>query len=156
MLTEIIYRSCVTQTKTIAEWRHKFEELQREKQESDGSVQKLQKRLEEERERYTLLSSQFSELNSKMVEIINNVNNLRREEMEYVSACLGCNTTESGCSHVLFFVVVVVAGEECQTNANEAQSFQHNALCCGLFWFWLTSQGSHVGAQTETRPRVRN
>jgi archaellum component FlaC len=62
--------------------------LQQEKQESEVATQKLNKKLDDERERYALLSSQFNELNAKMVEIINNVTNLKIDEIEQVTTSL--------------------------------------------------------------------
>jgi len=73
------------QTKSQAELENKSSLLQKEKQELEKTVQKLHKRLEDERERYALLSSQFNELNAKMVEIINNVTNLKLDAIEPVS-----------------------------------------------------------------------
>jgi hypothetical protein len=68
--------------KTLKDREDKCALLEREKQESEKANQKLNKRLDDERERYALLSSQFNELNAKMVEIINNVTNLKLDEIE--------------------------------------------------------------------------
>lgn len=105
-------------------------------------MQKLQKRLDEERERYALLSSQFSELNAKMVEIINNVTHLQYDEIEQEKALK--RTGVSG--------TTTPTRKKPQAAPQQAPSVQSAAHSAAAYFGFGASPAK---ASTPTKPRPR-
>lgn len=118
-----------------------------EKHDSDVKVQKLQKKLDEERERYALLSSQFSELNAKMVEIINNVTHLQYDEVEQVPFALPRSPSSSS----LRLTPPTGEGGQASAAAQEGASPERPVRRC-LLWLLAAQRAQHPHQALVTAP----